>query len=319
MVALNLYIIYRLLAGKTVPSFSTFVLGAAVLVSQGVFWGGIAYYLEVPTVDGFVIFSLAVQFMMVPVGVWFVSLVFEEGERPVKASNMAWPLGLGLLLLVNELMMSWAFAALVPGSLPTDLASLGALGGALLVASSTAWYYWPMGASMLVLARWSGLGSGDRRALYTLTLSAFVAPWAFEVPLVGAVAMGAVMALAIWMLWRGLLTPEITRDSLRLRTGVVLAFVVMSASWVLSYAFLPSSWGLPPFAIAMVTIMTVELVFLLRTMLRARAVPIPPGATRADPTETPTPHSAPMGGADARPASADPRPTAASSVANSGR
>ena len=80
MVGLNLYILRRLVAASKVPSLSTFVLGMAVLVSQAVFWAGLAYYLEVPTVDGFVIFSLAVQFMMVPVGVWFVTLVFEEGE-----------------------------------------------------------------------------------------------------------------------------------------------------------------------------------------------------------------------------------------------
>lgn len=287
MIALNLYIIYRLLAGHSVPAFSTFVLGTAVLVSQAVFWGGVAYYLEVPTVDGFVIFSLAVQFMMVPVGLWFVSLVFEEGERPVRANNAAWPVGLALLLLVNELLMSWAFAALVTGSLPTDLSTLASAGQALLVASSTAWYYWPMGVSMLVLVRWSALGPSDRRALYTLTLSAFVAPWAFEVPLVGACAMAVVMTLAIAILWRGLQSPHLAHSSIRLRMAVVLAFFVMSSAWALSYLLLPPSWGLPPFAVANVAIMTAELVFLLRMLLRRAGSVDGPG----------DPVSAPLGSA----------------------
>jgi hypothetical protein len=308
MIGLNLYIIYRLLAGHSVPALSTFVLGAAVLVSQAVFWGGVAYYLEVPTVDGFVIFSLAIQFMMVPVGVWFVSLVFEEGEHPVRAKSALWPVVLALLLLFNELLMSWAFAALVPGSLPAGLSTLTSAGQALLVASSTAWYYWPMGVSMLVLVRWSGLALSDRRALYTLTLSAFVAPWAFEVPLVGACAMAAVMALALAILWHGLQSPNLPRPSIRLRAAVVIAFLVMSASWAVSYLLLPPSWGLPPFAVAMIAIMTAELVFLLRTMLRREGSVGGPGgpvstpvrsagsvASAADRPEVPTPTMEPNG------------------------
>lgn len=290
MIGLNLYIIYRLLAGRVVPAFSTFVLGAAVLVSQAVFWGGIAYYLEVPTVDGFVIFSLAIQFMMVPIGVWFVTLVFEEGERPVRSTRAAWPVGLALLLLINELLMSWAFAALVAGTLPTDLSTLSSMGQALLVAASTAWYYWPMAISMLVLVRWTQLPQGDRSALYALTVTAFIAPWAFEVPLAGATAMAIVMAAAIAVLWKGVSAPGLTRGSIRLRIGVALSFMVMSATWALSYTLLPGSWGLAPFAVAMVAVMTAELCFLLNTMLRHE------GATKTAAASAAAPHATVVGG-----------------------
>lgn len=294
MVGLNLYILYRLLSGSSVPSLSTFVLGAAVLVSQGVFWGGIAYYLEVPTVDGFVIFSLAVQFMMVPVGLWFVSLVFEAGERPVPTQPLTWPVVLGLLLLGNELMMSWAFAALVPGSLPTDLSTIPSIGQALLVAASTAWYYWPMAVSMAVLVRWSRLPAGDRRALYALTATAVVAPWAFEVPLVGALGMAVVMGLAIALLWNGLTSVVERRESLRLRLGVSVALLAMAASWTLSYFLLPAADGMAPFAAVMVVTMTVELVFLLRAMLRRGvAEPAGPSPTVSDVSQPlPSPENA---------------------------
>ena len=267
MVGLNLYILRRLVAASKVPSLSTFVLGKAVLVSQAVFWAGLAYYLEVPTVDGFVIFSLAVQFMMVPVGVWFVTLVFEEGERPLNWRVRGWPIGLALLLLVNEMGMSWAFAALVTGTLPTDLASLAAIGQALLAASSTAWYYWPMGVSMIVLVRWAGLAPEDRVVLYALSATAIVAPWAFEVPVVGASAMAGVMGLAFALLWRGFSALPLGGGSLRLRVGAAIALLVMSGTWAISYVLLPPAWALAPFAAVMVAVMTVELAYLLRTLL----------------------------------------------------
>ena len=297
MVGLNLYVLRRLLAGRSVPSLSTFILGATVLVSQVVFWAGIAYYLEVPTVDGFVILSLAVQFMMVPAGAWFVSLVFEAGEKPVGASGSVWPALLGVLLLANEIMMSWAFAALVAGTLPSNLTAAASFGRALLVASSTAWYYWPMAASMAVLVRWSGLPRGDRWPLYALSLTAAVAPWAFEVPLVGAVAMALAMAGAVALLWFGVTAPGTTWETVRLRMGVAAALIAMAVSWLFSSFLLPPSAGLAPFAVTMVAVMTGELIFLLATLLRnegtGAATPAPgptvaaPIAPAAAPSEGP--------------------------------
>ncbi len=274
MVALNLYILYRLLRGPSRPELSTIVLGGAILLSQLVFWIGVAYYLESPTDGGFTIFALATQFMMVPLGLWFVTLVFQESENQI-STRSAWPMGLTLLLFGNELAMSWTFAALVPGTLPARIDSLTSAGSAILASLSSLWYFWPMGVSMLVLVRWSRLGGEDRRAVYALSLTAFVAPWAFQDPLVGAVCMAAIMGGGVYILWRGMQFSQVSPRSLYLRAGVGVAFLATSLSWVVSALLLPATWGLAPFAAVMAAVMFTEAYFLIQKLFRSGLGPIP--------------------------------------------
>lgn len=265
MVALNLYVLWRLLRRPEPPSLSSAVLGVGVLCSQLLFWVGTAYYIEVPTVGGFVIFALMAQIMMVPFGLWFASLVFEVSERPVSV-GAAWTWTLALLVLGNEVFMSWAFAALVPGSLPSAITSFASAGHALLTALSSPWYYWPMGVTMVVLIRGCHFeDEQDRQALYALSATAFVTPWVFDVPIAGAISMAAIMSGGIYILWRGTQFTRVARASLILRGEIGAAFLAMGMSWMGSYFFLPGD-GFAPFAAVMVVVMFLETLFLVRRL-----------------------------------------------------
>ncbi|MCW6167942.1 MAG: hypothetical protein LVQ64_05810, partial [Thermoplasmatales archaeon] len=285
MVALNLYVLWRLLLGPKRPSISTAVLGIGILLSQLIFWMGTAYYIEVPTVGGFTVFGLAAQFMMVPFGLWLLSLVFEQSEHPIAAGG-AWTWTLALLVVGNEVFMSWAFAALVPGMLPTAIDSFAAVGHALLVSLSSVWYYWPMGVTMAVLIR--GCRFDDA--------TTFVAPWAIDVPIVGAIAMAAIMSGGIYILWRGTQFTRVSRSSLVLRGQVGAAFLAMGLSWVGSFLFLPGA-GFAPFAGVMVIAMSLETVYLIARLARF-------GYGRASTSAAGEPASSPM----AAPSPAAPRP-----------
>ena len=306
MVALNLYVLWRLLLGPKRPSISTAVLGIGILLSQLIFWMGTAYYIEVPTVAGFTVFGLAAQFMMVPFGLWLLSLVFEQSEHPIAAGG-AWTWTLALLVVGNEVFMSWAFAALVPGMLPTAIDSFAAVGHALLVSLSSLWYYWPMGVTMAVLIRGCRFDDDeDRWALYALTATAFVAPWAIDVPIVGAIAMATIMSGGIYILWRGTQFTRVSRSSLVLRGQVGAAFLAMGLGWVGSFLFLPGA-GFAPFAGVMVIAMSLETVYLIGRLTRF-------GYGRASTSAAGEPASSPM----AAPSPAAPRPDAGSLASGTG-
>lgn len=292
MVGLNVYILYRLFRDRERPQLSSMVLAGAFLLSQLVFWAGLAYYLETPTVGGFVVFALAAQAMMVPVGLWFVTLVFEESEHPVQR-RAAWPVGLTILVFGNELFMSWTFSALVPGALPASIDSISALGHAIVVSLGSLWYYWPMGITMAILLRWARFSGPDARALAALTATAFVAPWAFEQPLVGTIAMSVLMGAGAFVLWQGMTVRAAAPGSLVLRATVGASFLAMSLSWIGSSLWLPPSWGLAPFAAVMTAVMIGESYFLLRGLLEremGRHGPLPAAVGRAEAWTRPAPN-----------------------------
>ncbi len=290
MVSLNVYILYRLFRDRERPQFSTMVLAGAFLLSQLVFWAGLAYYLESPTVGGFVVFALAAQAMMVPVGLWFVTIVFEESENVVQP-RAAWPVGLTVLVFGNELFMSWTFVALVPGALPSSIHSISAVGQVVVVSLGSLWYYWPMGITMAILLRWSRFTGPDARALAALTATAFVAPWAFEQPLVGAIAMSVIMVAGAFVLWQGMTVRSAVPGSLLLRASVGASFLAMSLSWIASYLLLPPSWGFAPFAGVMAAVMIGESYFLIRGLLEREFGRSAPHASAADRSHAWTPPS----------------------------
>ncbi|MEM0128619.1 MAG: hypothetical protein QXG65_00410 [Thermoplasmata archaeon] len=271
MVALNLYILRHVTRDPAFPSFSTMVLAVALLLSQMVFWLGLAYYLETPSDGGFVAFALAAQFMMVPFGIWFVTLVFEESEHPIRPRT-GWITAIVLLVFGNELFMSWTFAALTPGALPASIRTVGALGEAAVASLSSAWYFWPMGVSMLVLLRWSRLSRLDAQALAALTLTAFLAPWVIEVPLVGAVGMAAAMGAGLLVLWRAVTRRASSEGDLWRWAGVGGGFLAMSLSWIGSYLSPAGPFQYAPFALTMTVVMIGESHYLFGTLLRRAKV-----------------------------------------------
>ncbi|MFZ0699105.1 MAG: hypothetical protein WAN74_02795 [Thermoplasmata archaeon] len=268
MVGLNLYILHRLLLDRPRPPVSTFVLGVGVLVTQLVLWAGVGYYLFVPTVGGFVLFAIAAQFMMVPIGIWFVALILQQSRRAIVPGSLAVAVTIGLLLFANEYLMSIAFLPLAPPAFAGTIWFTGNPIEFLAAPLVTLWYCWPMGVTMAALLWWTHLPSADARAVGALTTTAFVAPWIPESPLAGAIATAVVMSVGLALLLRASLTDRRpTAHSARLRLGAALAFVLMSAGAFSSVLVTSRPWHVLPYASISAAVMIGETIYLVRSLL----------------------------------------------------
>lgn len=268
MIGLNVYVLHRLLRDEPRPPVSTFVLGVGVLLAQLVLWAGVGYYLFVPTVGGFVLFAIGAQFMMVPIGIWFVALILQQSRRAIVPGSWTIPVTLGLLLFGNEYFMSIAFLPLAPPVFAGTLWFTGHPAEFLAAPIVTLWYCWPMGATMAALLWWTRMPRADARALGALTASAFVVPWIPETPFAGAVATAVVMAVGLTLLLRASLEDRHpSLSSARFRLGAAAAFVLMSAGAFSSVLVTSGPWHILPFACVTVVVMIGETTFLIRTLL----------------------------------------------------
>jgi hypothetical protein len=268
MVALDLYVLDRLLRERPRPPVSTFVLGGGVLVAQLVLWAGVGYYLFVPTVGGFVLFAIAAQFMMAPIGIWFVSLILQQSRRAIVPGSLPVALALGLLLFGNEYLMSIAFLPVAPPAFAGTVWFTGNPIEFLAAPLVTLWYCWPMAVTMATLLLWTRLPTFDASALGALTATAFVAPWIAEEPLTGAIAMTLLMTAGLLLLVRSSLQDRRPAEhAARMRLGVALSFGVMSAGAFCS-VLVPSGPGhVLPFACASAGVMIGETTYLARRLL----------------------------------------------------
>lgn len=285
MIGLNLYVLHRLLRDTPRPPVSTFVLGAGVLLAQLVLWVGVGYYLFVPTVGGFVLFAIGAQFMMAPIGIWFVALVLQQSRRAIVPGSLTVSITIGLLLFVNEYLMSVAFLPLAPPAFAGTIWSTGNPVEFLAAPLVTLWYCWPMGATMGALLWWARMPAADARALGALTATAFVAPWIAEAPLAGAVATTVVMSAGlVLLLMASIADRHPNLQSARVRLGAAVGFVLMSAG-ALSSVLVPSGPAhILPFACVSALVMIGETTYLLRHLLS------PPGeVTPAAPMLYPIP------------------------------
>ncbi len=268
MIGLNLYVLHRLLLDRPRHAVSAFVLGAGVLLAQLVLWAGVAYYLFVPTVGGFFLFAIAAQFMMVPIGIWFVALILKQSRKAIAPASLPIAVGMGLLLFANEYLMSIAFLPLAPPAFAGTIGFTGSPVEFLAAPLVTLWYCWPMGATMAALLWWTRLPVADARAVGALTATAFVAPWVPESPLAGALAMVLVMGVGMVLLLRASIAdrrPSV--HSAHLRLGAAAAFVLMSAGAFSSMLVASGPGHILPFACVTTVVMVGETVYLLRSLL----------------------------------------------------
>jgi hypothetical protein len=295
MIGLNLYVLYRLLLDRPRHPVSAFVLGGGVLLAQLVLWAGVAYYLFVPTVGGFVLFAIAAQFMMVPIAIWFVALILKQSQRSIAPGSVPIAVGIGLLLFANEYLMSIAFLLLAPPAFAGTISFTGNHVEFFAAPLVTLWYCWPMGGTMAALLWWARLPAVDARAVGALTATAFLAPWIPESPLAGALATAIVMGIGLGLLLQASLVdrhPSV--DSAHLRLGAAAAFVLMSAGAFSSVLVSSGPGHILPFASITAGVMVGETVYLVRRLLaptgergRPGSVVSPLPAAVAEPRERP--------------------------------
>lgn len=263
MIAVNLYVFRELFAVPSRPPRSSFVFGTSVMVAQAVLWFGVAYYLFLPSVGGFVLFGVATQFMMVPFGIWFISLVLRQSLKSIDGDSLRWPLVFAVLLLGTEFGMSLAFAALAPTPV-----GLGGPVRDLLAPMTTLWFFWPMAATMALLWYLARPTGSLRVGIYALTALSFAGPWVIEQPVAGAIGAGLIMAVGLAAVLYPWPIPLPAGESGTWRFGLLAAFAAMSLGiFATEQGLLSGPIRVAPFVLASSLTMLAEVTFLCRYLL----------------------------------------------------
>jgi hypothetical protein len=250
------------------PPLTRMIIGtSALLGSSGVLMALLGAFLQ-PDLNSYTIVLMMFNFMMlVPPGLWFVSLIVFE-DRVVQRTNWFWPLAITAMATSAELLMGLFFTVAAGGPLDVPTVLTGTL--------TSAWFLWSMAAAMVALLLWIPLRRAVRDPLLGLAAAGVVAPFVPVDPPVGALLMGAVMAVTI------VEALQLVRTGRGAGVGRVLnlvvgAFLAMSLAGV-AIALDPNS--LAPtlaFGAIMAVTMAAEFLFLVREGL----APYGPTGTRA--------------------------------------
>jgi hypothetical protein len=259
MVGVTVFVLTQILprAGGPIP-LSTMTIGLAVLGGGSVLLLALLYVFITPNgTTAWTWVLVAFNFMMMgPAGLWFVSLVVFR-DRATDPGSWVWPAGLALATVGSEVLMGFLFAV-GGGSAPVTL-----LGGFALGLSSI-WFDWSMGAVMIALLAWLPLSGLLRGSLAALTAAAFLAPWVVAVPIVGTIAMSALMVAVVALLFRALgRRAEWFRTELRVPVGLGIAFGLMVAAEAAIVAAPGSPIGALAFGGTMALVMACEVAFVV--------------------------------------------------------
>jgi hypothetical protein len=262
MIVAEVYILTQILPRTgPPPAMTRMVIGSTALVgSSGVLMALLGAYLQ-SNLNTYSVVLLAFNGMMLlPPGLWFVSLIVFE-DRKIRPESWWWPVAVTAMASSAELLMGLFFS--VAAGVAMDPWSVVA--GTL----TSVWYLWSMASAMVALLLWVRLERVVRVPLVGLAAAGVVAPIVPVDPVLGALLMTAVMAitlLASVQTLRGNRT--VVPGAGRVLNGVVGAFLLMSVaglSLALAPDSLPATLG---FGLVMAVAMTAEFLFLVRVGLR---------------------------------------------------
>lgn len=266
MIAITVFVLLAVLPRTREPPLVTqFILAFAVIGGGSVLLLALLFVFLTPNgTAAWTWVLLAFNFMMmVPAGLWFISLVLFQ-DRRVARDSWAWPLAIGFSVTGTEVLMGVLFAVGDAGH-PLPLAVAFAQG------LSSVWFYWSMAAVMGGLLVWAPLTPLERYGSGALVGAAVVAPWVLAFPLIGGAAGTAVMTLAFLAIARELLRHRASPVELRFLLGLNALFLGMA----LAALGLVGNGGLPPSAIAFGSVMAVgmagEVWYLVRRCYRGPA------------------------------------------------
>ncbi|MCI4325035.1 MAG: hypothetical protein L3K00_04015 [Thermoplasmata archaeon] len=284
MIVAEVFILVQILPRTGPPPAKTrMVIGStALLGSSGILMALLGAYLQ-SNLNSYSVVLLSFNGMMLmPPGLWFVSLIVFE-DQTIETRSWFWPVAITAMASSAELLMGLFFSV----AAGTSLVVANALAGTL----TSVWYLWSMAAAMVALLFWIRLERPVRDPLLGLAAAGIVAPLVPVDPLVGALLMTGGMAVTILVVLQGVRAGRPSGTSAgRVLNGVVVAFLAMSAAgFVLALA--PNSVAaLLLFGSVMAVAMTAEFLFLVRaglrpgapaTVARANATPTATGGARA--------------------------------------
>lgn len=275
MIVAEVYILTQILPRSgPPPALTRMVIGSTALIgSSGVLMALLGAYLQ-SNLNTYSVVLLAFNGMMLlPPGLWFISLIVFE-DRKIRPASWFWPLAITAMASSAELLMGLFFS--VAAGVPLVTASV--LAGTV----TSVWYLWSMASAMVALLFWVRLDRAVRDPLLGLAAAGIVAPFVPVDPLVGAALMTGGMALTLLVVFRGIRTGHPAgAEAGKVLTGVVAAFFAMSVAGF-GLALAPGSvFALLAFGLVMAAAMTAEFLFLVRAGLR-------PGETYATPALQPS-------------------------------
>ncbi len=211
--------------------------------------------------------------MMVPVGLWMIGhIVFEDRRISVRA--WLWPAAFGLAVTGSEILMGVLFA--VGGAAgairPVDAVAFGL---------SSVWFFWSMAAVMAALVLWAPLTPVGRAGSWALVLAATIGPWVRPYPLVGGLAMAALMGAAFVGVLRPLLEGRAVAQDAPLLVGLSAAFLGMTATGLSVAATGGSVPAVLAFGVTMTAVMIAEVSYLIRRTFVLAGAAAAPVAVRA--------------------------------------
>jgi hypothetical protein len=262
MIVAEVYILLQILPRSgPPPAMTRMVIGSTALIgSSGVLMALLEAYLQSNLNTYSVVLLSFNGMMLLPPGLWFVSLIVFE-DRKIRSESWFWPLAVTAMASSAELLMGLFFS--VAAGVSLDPASV--LAGTL----TSVWYLWSMASAMVALLFWVRLDRGVRDPLLGLAAAGVVAPFVPVDPLAGAALMTGGMAVTLLFVFRGIRTGRPAgADAGRVLTGVVAAFFAMSVAGI-GLALAPGSvLALLGFGGVMAAAMTAEFLFLVRAGLR---------------------------------------------------
>ncbi|HXQ94921.1 MAG TPA: hypothetical protein VN864_07150 [Thermoplasmata archaeon] len=256
MVAAEVFILTQIVPRSgPLPPLTRMVIGSSALLgSSGVLMAALAAFAQ-PDLNTYTVVLMTFNSMMlVPPGLWFISLIVFE-DRRIRRTRWFWPVAITAMATSAEVLMGLFFT--VAGGSPPGF--LPVLAGTL----TSAWFLWSMAAAMVALLLWIPMARGVRDPLLGLAAAGIVAPFVPVDPPVGAGLMGAVMALTVIGALQLLRTGRGAGLD-RVLTPVVGAFLAMSLTGV-ALAVAPDLLA-PTLAFGgvMAVTMTGEFLFLVR-------------------------------------------------------
>jgi hypothetical protein len=260
MIAITVFVFGMVLPrDKRAPLVTQMLLALAVLGGGSVLLLSLVFvFLNPNGTSAWTWVLLAFNFMMMaPAGIWFIGLVVFR-DRRIAPSDWSWPIAIGLVTTGSEILMGLLFViggATAPASLL----------GTLALGLSSIWFFWSMAAIMTALLLWAPLGPIERGALVALTVSAGVGPWVTTFPVVGGLAMAALMAGIFGYLLRALTrTVRVHPEEVALLIALALAFLLTALTGVAIAATAGSYASVLAFGTVMASVMTVEIAYLVR-------------------------------------------------------
>ncbi|HXY47012.1 MAG TPA: hypothetical protein VEK13_03830 [Thermoplasmata archaeon] len=257
MVAITIFVLGKILpADGRPPLLTQLTLGLSVIFGGSILLLSLLYvFLNSNGTTTWTFVLLAFNFMMmVPAGLWFVSLILFR-DRRISAQSWSWPAVLALDTAGAEVIMGILFAY---GGSSTPLSVLTSFALGL----TSVWFLWSMAAVMGAILLWAPVSRLERGSLFGLTLAAVVAPWVTPYPTVGGILMGVLMAGLFGTLLRRLLRGSARPEEARFLLGLSAAFLAMTVAGLSVAATQASPIAAMAFGGVMVLVMGIESAYL---------------------------------------------------------